>query len=1006
MNTSRGSRAKELFLDALELPPGERSAHLDTACAGDTELRARVDALLAAHGSADARLGAPLVQPPAGGGGGSPDRSGEAVGPYRLEQLVGEGGFGVVYRATQTEPVRRTVAVKILKPGMDTRAVIARFEAERQALALMDHPNIARVFDAGETERGHPYFVMEFVPGVPITQACADADLDLDRRLALVQQVCEAIQHAHAKGVIHRDIKPGNVLVSESDGKLVPKVIDFGVAKAAGADLAGASLVTGAGHLLGTPAYMSPEQAGGEADLDTRSDVYALGLLLYELVAGAPPFDAAGVSFTEMQRRVREDDPPRPSVRRAQLPVDRRPFGDRPLPADLDWIVLRCLEKERGRRYPAAAALAQDLERFRDDLPVDAAPPSSWYRVRKLARRHRGATVAVLGLALALVVGAAGAGFGLLEARRANEDLDDALELARDEAQRAREAERQAARDAEDARRQFAITKEVLGFLNDDLFGAAAPTGEPGHHRDVRVREVLDIAARSLDEGERFADAPQVEAAVRQTLGQIYASLGLFDASEHHYRVAAGRLEDVDPLGTLHLDRARADVLRRDGRLVEAERLLLEVLEQTAELDTPESLHALAALRVMAGVEVALGRHVEGLERGRRALALAEEHHGPLHDATVDGLATVGLLYGLVGELSRAAEHLERTVATREARGDADTASGLVDRLNLANALRGLGRYEDALPEYQTTVVGLCAVLGPEHPDTLAAEHSLARLEMDLGRYEAAEERLERAVAGLRRRAGPDHGTTLETQAGLGRVLELTGRLTEAEALYRDAWERSRAGLSAEHPDTLARGKELGSVLHALGRLDEARTLMQEVWEAEREVRGPTHAVTLQSLGNLAIVTYQSGDVGRAGELFRVVVDELEAAEGPDSVRTLEARSNLSAYLAEVADWPAAEAQGRECVARGEQVLHARSLDLATHRIRWGMGLLGLERFEEAEPVLLAAREVLAEDYEPHWRTAESLEKLVMLYDRWGREAEAERYHAELEAWMARQPQP
>ncbi len=368
--------------------------------------------------------GRSAIEPPAG----MPER----VGPYKLLGILGEGGFGVVYEAEQHEPVRRRVALKIIKPGMDSAAVIARFNAERQALALMDHPNVARVFDAGTTELGRPYFVMELVRGEPITAYADRHNLSTDERLKLMVTVCNAVQHAHSKGVIHRDIKPSNVLVTVQDGKAAPKVIDFGVAKATTAQLTAETMYTQVGQLIGTPEYMSPEQAEMSVlDVDTRADVYSLGVVLYELLTGTLPFEKErlrSVGFAEIQRIIREEEPPRPSTRLSTMGAKdqagmsvrhRAPIAQlrSHLKGELDWIVMKAIEKDRTRRYDTADALANDVERFLAHEPVEARPPTASYRLRKLARRNRGVvtTLAVLGAAVLVTVG--GLGYGLMRIR-------------------------------------------------------------------------------------------------------------------------------------------------------------------------------------------------------------------------------------------------------------------------------------------------------------------------------------------------------------------------------------------------------------------------------------------------------------------------------------------------------------------------------------------------------------------------------------------------------------
>jgi serine/threonine protein kinase len=427
--TTWNPQANDLFLKALELhSPCQRQEYLDAACAGNAPLRAEVDALLEANARAGSFLEAPAPVPAA-----TVDEQpisegpGTVIGPYKLLEQIGEGGFGVVFMAEQHEPVRRKVALKVLKPGMDTRQVVARFEAERQALALMDHPNIAKVFDGGATASGRPYFVMELVKGSRITTFCDESQLPIRERLGLFGAVCQAVQHAHQKGIIHRDIKPSNVLVSVHDTTPVVKIIDFGVAKALGQELTDKTLFTGFAQMIGTPLYMSPEQAGQSSlDADTRSDIYSLGVLLYELLTGTTPFDKQRfkeAAYDEMRRIIREEEPPRPSARLSTLgqaattASARRRSDPKRLSqlfrGELDWIVMKCLEKDRNRRYETASALAADVGRYLQDEPVQACPPSMSYRLRKFTRRYKRALAIAATVFVAVLVAVGGLAGGI-----------------------------------------------------------------------------------------------------------------------------------------------------------------------------------------------------------------------------------------------------------------------------------------------------------------------------------------------------------------------------------------------------------------------------------------------------------------------------------------------------------------------------------------------------------------------------------------------------------------
>ncbi len=521
---------ESIFAEALEQPIGEaRSDFLDAACGKDAALRCRVEKLLQSHTGA----GSFLNEQPVAVTTDQPlvERPGTKIGPYKLLQQIGEGGMGVVYMAEQEEPVRRRVALKIIKPGMDSRQVIARFEAERQALAMMDHQNIAKVLDADTTESGRPYFVMELVHGVPLTKFCEDNRLTPRERLELFVPVCHAIQHAHQKGIIHRDIKPGNILVTMYDDKPVPKVIDFGVAKAVEQRLTERTLFTQYGTLVGTFEYMSPEQAEMNAyGVDTRSDIYSLGVLLYELLTGTTPLERPKVreaALHELVRLIKEEEPPRPSVRLSTsgtLPKVAAACRTEPaqlsqlLRGELDWIVMKCLEKDRARRYDTANGLARDVERYLHDEPVEACPPSPLYRLRKLARKHRGlltTAASFLGLLVTGLIVSTSLAAWAIRAQRTAQD-------ARIEAESALDSERV-------ARAEAIAAKEMAESFSKRLITATQYSDEGvGYFHKGNWALAHD----------RFAKAEEIEPGLYQIYSfraMLFTKLGLWDRAAEDY---------------------------------------------------------------------------------------------------------------------------------------------------------------------------------------------------------------------------------------------------------------------------------------------------------------------------------------------------------------------------------------------------------------------------------------------------------------------------------------
>ncbi len=551
--TTAPDHAKTIFLDALEIPTSAaRREYLDRMCGSDASLRAEVEELLRHHAqipaagdvySAVRTVDMPVEAPVAG-------KSGTVIGPYKLLQQIGEGGMGTVYMAEQTEPVQRKVALKLIKPGMDSRQVISRFEAERQALALMDHPHIAKVLDAGTTGSGLPYFVMELVKGLPITKYCDEHHLTPRERLELFIPVCQAVQHAHQKGIIHRDLKPSNVLVALYDGKPVPKVIDFGVAKATGQSLTDKTLVTGFGAIVGTVEYMSPEQAEiNQLDIDTRSDIYALGVLLYELLAGSPPFsrkELEKAGMLEMLRVIREQEPSKPSTKLSTadgLPTLAANRGTEPakltrlVRGELDWIVMKALEKDRDRRYETANGFAQDIERYLADEPVQACPPSVQYRLRKFVRRNRGPVLSGSLVLLALVAGVIGTTWGLIRAeqqrlvveRQRNElaERNQALQAAHEHELLLNERARQAIETvtSETAIEQLSREKELRPEQKDFL------------------DKMIQYYAEATQEGAATEQERSRQARAYGRMGRMNQVLGRSQDSENAYRraVALGR---------------------------------------------------------------------------------------------------------------------------------------------------------------------------------------------------------------------------------------------------------------------------------------------------------------------------------------------------------------------------------------------------------------------------------------------------------------------------------
>jgi serine/threonine protein kinase/tetratricopeptide (TPR) repeat protein len=822
----QSNQAKSIFLEAIEHPPEQWPDFLDRACAGDGQLRAEVEKLLRSQALIGAFHETPQLVLSTALEECIGERPGTILGPYRLLEQIGEGGFGIVFLAEQQEPIRRKVALKVLKPGVDTRQVLARFEAERQALGLMDHPHIARVLDAGATEAGRPWVVMELVKGVPITEFCDKNHLTPEARLALFLDVCHAIQHAHHKGVIHRDIKPGNVLVTLHDGKPMVKVIDFGVAKALGERLTERTLFTASGQMLGTPAYMSPEQAERSGlDIDTRSDVYALGVLLYELLTGTTPLEherLGTADYAEMQRLIREEEAPAPSRRLLSLGDSATVLaGNRGLDVarlaqllagDLDWIVLKALEKDRNRRYGTPASFAEDIDRYLRREPILARPPSTTYRAKKFVQRNRAAVLTAAVVVAALLAGIAVATWQAVSARRA-----EAAALA------AAEAERRAKEEAEE---REAESRAVLKFVDNEVFSAARPVGWPGGlGPGVTLRKAVEAALPHV--ASSFQDQPLIEARLRQTLGMSFRYLG--DA-----KTAAEQFEAARDLYARHRGP-----------------------------DHPSTLRSMNNLAVSYGD---LGRHADALRLNEQTLVLMQAKLGPDHPDTVTSMNNLANNYAAVGRRADALRLREQTLALRKEKLGPDHPDTLASMHNLAISYGDLGRYADALRLHEETLALMKAKLGPDHPDTLASMDKLATAYADLGRHGDALPLYRETLALRKEKLGPEHPDTLASMHNLASEYADLGRHSDAVPLYQETLALRKVKLGLDHPYTLSTMNNLANSYTALGRHADALRLHEETVALMKVKLGPDHPDTILNMANLAqsLVNIDRGPEGMA----------------------------------------------------------------------------------------------------------------------------------------------
>jgi eukaryotic-like serine/threonine-protein kinase len=952
---------RSIFAAALDIADNlERSAYLDKACGHQPGLKQHIEELIAAQ----EKLGSFLANPQATAPTRQPfprlgEGPGTIIGPYKLLQQIGEGGMGVVYMAEQIEPVRRKVALKIIKPGMDTQQVIARFEAERQALAMMDHQNIARVFDAGATESGRPFFVMELVHGVPITKFCDDNKLTTRERLELFIPVCQAIQHAHQKGIIHRDVKPSNVLVTMYDDKAVPKVIDFGVAKAVEQRLTEKTMFTQYGALVGTFEYMSPEQAEMNAfGVDTRSDIYSLGVLLYELLTGTTPLERKRLreaALDELLRLIREEEPPRPSdrlTRSSDLPNIAAARKTEParlsrlVHGDVDWIVMRCLEKDRTRRYETANGLARDIDRYLHDETVEATPPRASYRLRKFLRRNKGPALTASFVFLVLTMGLAGTAWGLFMARqqmmRAQAAAREAQYAAEQAALQRKQADEQ--RDLAEKRKQQALENEkkaiserqisqaVQTFLQQDLLRQTDATEQANAMRqlgsalDVKanptIRELLDRAAAELTPAKiegKFPGQRGAQASILKTVGDSYRGIGAYDRA--------------------------LDFLTR----------AIDISRELNGADNPETL------------------------------AIAND---------------LGLAFLAAGKLPQATALFEHALDVQVKTLGEDHPDTLKTLINLAWANLDAGKFPASIELYKRVLASQMKKLGPDHADTLNTMHYLAGAYLYSGKLAEAIALYESASVGRTKTLGANHPETIATLNNLAVAYQDAGEQARAIAIFEQVLQARLTQLGADHPDTLSTMNFLITAYRTVGKREQALPLMQRVVEGmerhkfQHQYAGPMVANLLEGYEQFQ----RFAEAGALRQKWLAAVKDRAGADSPTYASEL-ALSGLS--LLKQKKWADAEPMLRECLAIREKA-QANSWSTFNSKCMLGEALAGQQKYAEAEPLLLAGFDGMKQREasippSAKYRLTQAQEWLVQLYDAWGKHDKAAQWRQKQE---------
>ena len=1064
MNT----KATDLFVRAYELESKERETFLAHACGDDAELRLEVERMLEDAEKADVLFtsddavtsddGATISMDGSGKTSGkniappidtgekkvavTPPRAitegpGSVLGPYKLLEQIGEGAFGVVFMAEQREPIKRKVALKIIKPGMDTKEVIARFEAERQALALMDHTNIAKVLDAGATDTGRPYFAMELVKGVPVTEYCDTHRLDTRQRLNLFRDICAAVQHAHQKGIIHRDLKPSNILVTLHDSKPVVKVIDFGIAKAISQELTEKTLFTAHGQMIGTPHYMSPEQSEMSGlDIDTRSDVYSLGVVLYELLTGKTPLDPrklrqAGIA--EIHRLIQEEEPSKPSTRLSSLSNEENTeiAGyhsiapeklNRLVSGDLDWIVMKALDKDRNRRYETATGFAADIENYLTDQPVTASPPSTSYRLHKFAKRNK-ASLSTAALLLLMLV--AGTAVSVSQALRAEQQ---------------RKLAEQSAADA----------KAVVEFFETQVLAASRPDQKTeGPEVDITILAALDAAEPQISKS--FDKQPLVEASIRLTLGETYQFLGEDNKSigqvERSYELTKKTLgamheENLMALESLQLYYLGSD---RNEEAVTTTETLLTIHRELYGLEHEKTIRSMAGL---AQFYALANRFDEGMAMSKKVVELTKKNKGPEHSDTLgamEGLVdayhnskrydeaetllenildlrrkalgsnhpdtqnSLRYLARLYTRLDRdkdaAALRDEAVKAQKEALNLAIKGKGTehpdTKRMmeNLGDAYFNLKRYEEALSLWEERLKLIKKIKGPEHQDTLGEISSLAENYDRLGRHKEAVELGIQSVDLTRTLQGPEHADFFRAILRLAYFYQQAGRPKEILALCEKPLEASKKIMGANQGTTLSLSKYLAIGYLSNGRYEEAVTLREELVQLHKTSKGHENISTLTAQHELVKAYLNASRYKDAAELGEATLLLIKKVKGPEHYLHFRMLLSLAYSYWHSEQLENAETKFRQYVNPLKE-LGDRSESFFNIQSTLGGLLTKRKKYSEAEPFLLAAYEGLKTSSNtsetPYFK--HSLIRLTNLYQEWGKPDQAAKWQAELKA--------